>query len=323
MTYDLQGKSLKEQEEIINKAKKDSSFLGLMIQDNENLIWFTIHKYFNLENTTENYGVEKEDIFQVGNIAFIKAVKLFDTSKGYYFSTYAVPVIYREVKTFLRDCGGLIRPTRNACKVIYEVERHLKDKGYVDYDELQQNGVSRKEAEKAYRLGVSKVKSFEEFYSSESDGFIEEVLPDTYSLEDEVQQEIDAELLIDNIIDRLDELENTVFNKKVLEGKTHREIAASLDMKEHQILRIFAKVKNKAREAMLGLPLDENSIEIPSIYTKYLKAIECQIKRKPKSTLGDLKESIRSHGLPVDRLDASAIYYIKKRALMNIDKEST
>ena len=43
-------------------------------------------------------GVDYEDLFQNGCVGLIKAVDNFDESKGFAFSTYAVPVIMGEIK---------------------------------------------------------------------------------------------------------------------------------------------------------------------------------------------------------------------------------
>ena len=56
-------------------------------------------------------GVDYEDLFQNGCIGLIKAVDNFDESKGFAFSTYAVPVIMGEIKRIFRD-GGAIKVSR-------------------------------------------------------------------------------------------------------------------------------------------------------------------------------------------------------------------
>ncbi len=57
-------------------------------------------------------GTEDEDLFQLGAIGFIKAVRAFDTERGLALSTYAVPMIMGEVRRHLRD-SGMIRVSRS------------------------------------------------------------------------------------------------------------------------------------------------------------------------------------------------------------------
>ena len=56
-------------------------------------------------------GVDYEDLLQNGCVGLIKAVDNFDESKGFAFSTYAVPVIMGEIKRIFRD-GGAIKVSR-------------------------------------------------------------------------------------------------------------------------------------------------------------------------------------------------------------------
>lgn len=66
------------------------------------------------------YGEELEDMMQIGYIGLIKAVKGFDETRGYKFSTYAVPLIAGEIKMYMRD--------HNRIKVSRSVK---KDAAYV------------------------------------------------------------------------------------------------------------------------------------------------------------------------------------------------
>lgn len=65
-----------------------------------------------IANRFKGRGVEYEDLFQNGCVGLIKAVDNFDESKGFAFSTYAVPVIMGEIKRIFRD-GGAIKVSRS------------------------------------------------------------------------------------------------------------------------------------------------------------------------------------------------------------------
>ena len=49
--------------------------------------------------------MEPEDLYQLGCLGFLKAVRGFDPAFGTQFSTYAVPKIAGEIRRFLRDDG--------------------------------------------------------------------------------------------------------------------------------------------------------------------------------------------------------------------------
>lgn len=64
-----------------------------------------------IANRFRNRGAEYDDLFQAGCVGLIKAVDNFDESKGFAFSTYAVPVIMGEIRRIFRD-GGPIKVSR-------------------------------------------------------------------------------------------------------------------------------------------------------------------------------------------------------------------
>ncbi len=71
-------------------------------------------------------GSSIEDLFQIGNIGLIKAVRSFDESYGTVFSTYAVPLIIGEIKRFLRD-DGLIKVSRDTKKTYAELMKKSEE----------------------------------------------------------------------------------------------------------------------------------------------------------------------------------------------------
>ncbi|MBR2354361.1 MAG: sigma-70 family RNA polymerase sigma factor [Clostridia bacterium] len=52
-------------------------------------------------------GVDFEDLLQIGTIGMIKAIRSFDLSRGTCFSTYAVPLIFGEIRRHMRDEGPI------------------------------------------------------------------------------------------------------------------------------------------------------------------------------------------------------------------------
>ncbi|MBO7196587.1 MAG: sigma-70 family RNA polymerase sigma factor [Clostridia bacterium] len=56
-------------------------------------------------------GADMSDLIETGNIGLVKAMKTFDFSHGCVFSTYAVPLIFGEIRRFLRD-DGIIKVSR-------------------------------------------------------------------------------------------------------------------------------------------------------------------------------------------------------------------
>lgn len=71
-----------------------------LVEENLGLVRMAVKKY-------RGFGVEDEDLLQIGSVGLIKAARAFDESKQVQFSTYAVAKIIGEIKTYLRDNGSI------------------------------------------------------------------------------------------------------------------------------------------------------------------------------------------------------------------------
>lgn len=80
-------------------------------QNRDDMIVSNIPLVHSIANRFRGRGVEYDDLYQSGCVGLIKAVDKFDVSRGFSFSTYAVPVIMGEIKRLFRD-GGAIKVSR-------------------------------------------------------------------------------------------------------------------------------------------------------------------------------------------------------------------
>ena len=75
-------------------------------------------------------GADISDLVESGNIGLVKAMRTFDFSRGCAFSTYAVPLIFGEMRRFLRD-DGIIKVSREEKRLSMllnaERERRIAD----------------------------------------------------------------------------------------------------------------------------------------------------------------------------------------------------
>lgn len=62
------------------------------------------------------------DLVECGTIGLVKAFKTFDLSRGCAFSTYAVPLIFGEIRRFLRD-DGILKVSREERRVAVLINR--------------------------------------------------------------------------------------------------------------------------------------------------------------------------------------------------------
>ena len=87
--------------ELLQKAQAgDNDACEQAVRENSGLIWSIVRRYY-------GRGVETDDLYQLGCLGFLKAVRGFDFQYGTCFSTYAVPKIAGEIRRFLRDNGSL------------------------------------------------------------------------------------------------------------------------------------------------------------------------------------------------------------------------
>ena len=97
--------------ELLQAAREgDNKACEQVLEENNGLIWSVVRRYY-------GRGVEPDDLYQLGCLGFLKAVRGFDPAFGTQFSTYAVPKIAGEIRRFLRDDGAV------------KVSRGLKEQG--------------------------------------------------------------------------------------------------------------------------------------------------------------------------------------------------
>lgn len=86
-----------------------------MIRDNEKrnkLVESNMGLVYACANRFRGKGVEFDDLVQSGCIGLLKAAQGFDETRGFMFSTYAVPAIIGEIKRIFRD-GGAVKVGRS------------------------------------------------------------------------------------------------------------------------------------------------------------------------------------------------------------------
>lgn len=134
-------------------------------------------------------GADMSDLVESGNIGLVKAMRTFDFSHGCVFSTYAVPLIFGEIRRFLRD-DGIIKVSREekrlSALLCAERERRLSSGEDTDLSNLAAAvGISVQDAASAL-FASSPVRSLEEAaYDDEDSATLGSTLCDE---EEEIRQ---------------------------------------------------------------------------------------------------------------------------------------
>jgi len=193
-----------------------------------------------------------DDIFQVGCIGLIKAMKNFDTSLNLRFSTYAVPMIIGEIRRFMRD-NSPVRISRSLRDTAYKVLQtrqalEAKTNTEASYDEI------------ASALGMS---VFDVVYAMDA-------ISDPVSLFDPIYHDSDETVMVmDQISDEKNNDENWLTQVSLTEG------ISALSPREQEILRMrFYEGKTQ--------------IEV----SKEIGISQAQVSRLEKSAINGLKKSV-------------------------------
>lgn len=219
--------------EIILAAQSgDSDAMERMVIENSGLIWSIARRFF-------GRGVDADDLYQLGCVGFIKAVRGFDEEFGTQFSTYAVPKISGEIRRFLRDDGPI------------KVSRSLKERAAAIHSArerlLMQTGRDPLISEIAAELGISAEEVAEAELAAEPTQSINKIYgEDGPTLENLMGDEGIEDLLIDKLalraaVDALPERERSVILLRFYKNLTQDGAAHVLGVSQVQISRIERK----------------------------------------------------------------------------------
>ncbi len=189
-------------------------------------------------------GIEYEDLYQAGCIGLIKAVDAFDHTKGFAFSTYAVPVIMGEIRRLFRD-GGAVKVSRSI-KELYlkiirkksELEQKLCHEPTVS-ELANELGVSVEDITEALNAGQATVSLTVE----NDDGICETDLPcESY------EEEICNRILLESVFKYLEENEKKIVKLRYYNSYTQSKTAKLLNMSQVQVSRAEKRILLKLRK---------------------------------------------------------------------------
>ena len=93
--------------------------MSRLVENNQGLIWNIVKRF-------TGRGYETEDLYQIGCMGFIKAMKRFCVNYEVQVSTYAVPYILGEIKRYIRD-DGMIKVSRSTKELAIKIRELQKE----------------------------------------------------------------------------------------------------------------------------------------------------------------------------------------------------
>lgn len=219
----------------------DNDACTRLLEENAGLIWSIVRRY-------GGRGAEAEDLYQLGCLGFLKAVRGFDPEFGTQFSTYAVPKIAGEIRRFLRDDGPV------------KVSRGIKERAWslrLARDRLRDSlGREPTLSELAAETGMT----VEDIAASELAGSpVASLQAETgeagLPLESVLGTDGPEEGLVERValrtaVDRLPERERKIIFLRYYKGLTQDRTARVMGVSQVQISRLERKALNLLREEL-------------------------------------------------------------------------
>ena len=217
----------------------DNDACERLLLENSGLIWSVARRYY-------GRGVDSEDLYQLGCLGFLKAVRGFDTSYGTQFSTYAVPKIAGEIRRFLRDDGSVkvsrgLKERAMALRQCRQDLYHRLGRDPTVGELAQATGLEPEDiaAAETATLSVASLQS-----QTGEDGFTLESILGCDGMEEEVVERLALRQAIDALPDR----ERKVILLRFYKNLTQERTARILGVSQVQISRMERRAIGHLRE---------------------------------------------------------------------------
>lgn len=215
----------------------------MVTSDRDKMITDNIGLVHAVANRFRGRGADYDDLFQSGCVGLVKAVDNFDESKGFAFSTYAVPVIMGEIRRIFRD-GGAIKVSRTLKEKAIKAQS-IRDKFI--RRELREPTVSEmaqlmdcEKEEVAEILNV--ITPMVSLNSAGEDGEL------TIDIPVDESDELFNKLSVDQLMTHLDDTEKSLVDMRYFKGYTQSKTAEILGVSQVQISRKEKAILIKLRK---------------------------------------------------------------------------
>ncbi len=215
-----------------------------LLTKNSPLIKSVIRRY-------KNKGVDYDDLYQLGCMGFVKAIKNFSAEYEVRFSTYAVPMIAGEVKRFLRD-DGPIKVSRSTKTAAIKINRFVEDYKRI-HDESPTIEVIAEEFDIDPQEAVFIMDSNKYPLSiyERNDDENSRTLLDKLQTDENEDEKLDK-MILKQVINSLSPRDKKIILLRYFADKTQAEVARVLHVSQVQISRLENKILTKLREEYFG-----------------------------------------------------------------------
>ena len=245
--------SFAENRELLIKAREDGGESFEAMRATEQLIECNRGLVKKIALRFAGRGVEMEDLLQIGTIGLIKAIRSFDLERGTQLSTYAVPLIFGEIRRHIRDEGPVKVGRyykRLGAQIVNFKNRILAEEGREAHvcELAELCGVSAEEAAMAIDA-MSPIVSLSDSAFGDEDGVeLEDTLADEDSL-CENERLLDRMALAEAISTMPADWQKIV-TYRYYRGMTQQQVASLLCMTQVKVSREEKKIMEYLRQKL-------------------------------------------------------------------------
>ncbi len=230
-------KLVKEAQEGSQEAKSK------LIEANSPLIKSVIKRF-------KDKGVEYDDLYQIGCIGFLKAIKNFNPDFNVKFSTYVVPMVIGEIKRFMRD-DGMVKVSRALKSLNLQINRFIEK-----FCQIEQRKPTIEELAKHFQveeqdiiMAMDSAKMPVSIYTPLDDDESSSLLDRIEPQEDFNEKMVD-DIALKEVVKKLDERERKIILLRYYFDKTQSEIAKELNISQVQVSRLENKILDNLRNKL-------------------------------------------------------------------------
>ena len=181
-------------------------------------------------------GYDREELFSVGQTGLLKAIRSFDPARGCTFSTYAVPLIFGEIRRFLRD-DGPIKVSRESKRLAAMISAE-RERAAANGEELRLHEIARRigvapEDAAAALDAVSPIRSLSEYAFRDEEG---PTLGETLSDEGEGERVFDR-LSVALAVEKLPAEKRKIILLRYFRDFTQQKVADLLGLSQVKVSR--------------------------------------------------------------------------------------
>lgn len=231
-------------EEILKAQNNEEGAMEHLVVKNSGLIWSIVKRF-------SGRGYDTEELYQIGSIGFIKAIKRFDASFEVKISTYAVPYILGEIKRFLRD-DNPIKVSRSIKELSIKIKQIQQEYLVKNGEEININKIAEmlnttKEEIATAIDYTNPIESIDEEYYDDEQKKIEKINVG----KDEASQIIES-LALKDAIEGLSIREKEIITLRYFRDKTQSQVAKIIGITQVQVSRIEKKILTNMRAKLIS-----------------------------------------------------------------------